>query len=92
MRTLKYLKHTRTRGLTYEKGKAKELVVYTDPDFASKEEGRRSVSGVAVMCAGAGVAWFSRAQRCVTTSTTESEYIAMGDGVRKGLSSKFFRL
>ena len=85
MRILKYLKHTRTRGLTYEIGKTQQLVVYTDSDFASKEEGRRSVSGVAVMYAGAAVAWFSRAQRCVTTSTTESEYIAMGDGAREGL-------
>ena len=85
MRILKYLRHTRTRGLTYEKGKTKELVVYTDSDFSSKEEGRRSASGVAVMYAGAAVAWFSRTQRCVTTSTTGSEYIATGDEARESL-------
>ena len=37
------------------------------------------------MCAGAAVSWFSKNQRCVTLSTTESEYIALGDGAMEGL-------
>ena len=32
------------------------------------------------------VAWISRAQKCVTLSTTEAEYVSMGDGVKEGLS------
>ena len=31
------------------------------------------------------MAWFSRTQKCVTLSTTEAEYVAMGDGVKKAL-------
>lgn len=65
-RILKYLKHTRLKGITYKKGEGLNLKVYADSDFARREEDRRSVSGVAVMCAGAAVSWFSRTQRCVT--------------------------
>ena len=33
------------------------------------------------MLAGACVCWFSRTQKCVTLSTSEAEYIALGDAV-----------
>ena len=37
------------------------------------------------MCAGAGacVCWFSRTQKCVTLSTSEAEYVALGDAVKE---------
>ena len=31
------------------------------------------------------MAWFSRTQKCVTLSTTEAEYVAMGDDVKEAL-------
>ena len=33
------------------------------------------------MCAGACVCWVSRTQKCVTLSTSEAEYVALGDAV-----------
>ena len=84
-RILKFLKYTRTLGLTFEKGKRLDLVAYSDSDYARDEKDRPSVSGAAIMCSGACVSWFSRMQRCVTTSSTEAEYVAMGDCVKEAL-------
>ena len=84
-RILKFLKHTRSVGLTFDKGKGLDLVAYSDSDYARDEQDRRSVSGAAIMCSGACVSWFSRTQRCVTTSSTEAEYVAMGDCVKEAL-------
>ena len=35
------------------------------------------------MCAGACVCWFCRTQKCVTLSTSEAEYVALGDAVKE---------
>ena len=37
----------------------------------------------AIACAGACVCWFSRTQKCVTLSTSEAEYVALGDAVKE---------
>ncbi|CAB1112078.1 unnamed protein product [Ectocarpus sp. CCAP 1310/34] len=63
-------------------------LVYVDADFASKATDRRSVSGALVLVADCLVAWISRTQKCVTLSTTEAEYVAMGDGVKEALFVK----
>ena len=35
------------------------------------------------MCGGACVCWFSRTHKCVTLSTSEAEYVALGDAVKE---------
>ena len=55
------------------------LVSFADADYASKATDRRSVSGGVVMCAGGGVSWYSKTQKCVTLSTTQAEYVPMSD-------------
>ncbi|CAB1110037.1 unnamed protein product [Ectocarpus sp. CCAP 1310/34] len=56
---------------------------YADADFASKAADSRSVSGGIVTCGGGAASWFSRTQKCVTLSTTEAEYVALGDVVKE---------
>ncbi|CAM9331451.1 unnamed protein product [Laminaria digitata] len=41
------------------------------------------------MCAGACVCWFSRAQKCVTLSTTEAEYVALADPINKEIFMRY---
>ena len=40
------------------------------------------------MCGGTCVCWFSRTQKYVTLSTSEAEYVALGDAVKELLFSR----
>ena len=80
---LRYLKGTSGLGLTFRKGASTDLITFADADYARNKEHRRSVSGGVIMYLGAAIAYISRTQRCVSLSSTEAEYIAMGDGVKE---------
>ena len=74
---------------TFQKGSGLELVAFADADYAIKATDRRSVSGGAIMCAGACVCWFSRTQKCVTLSTTEAEYVALADTIKEAMFVRY---
>ena len=59
------------------------LEVFADADYASKTTDRRSVSGGVITCGGASVCWFFRTQKCATLSTSEAEYVALGDAIKE---------
>ena len=82
---LAYINGTCGFGITYQRGTTVgiSLEVFADADYASRATDRRSVSGGAIMCAGACVCWFSRTQKCVTLSTSEAEYVALGNAVKE---------
>ena len=82
---LEYINGTNEYGITFQRGTLSgiSLEVFADADYASKATGRRSVSGGLIMCRGASVCWFSRTQKCVTLSTSEAEYVALGDAVKE---------
>jgi hypothetical protein len=83
-RVLKYLKQTSNYGL-YIDGNINQLSyeVYTDASFACQEKERISVTGYCVMLAGVCISWSSSRQKCVAVSTTESELIALSEGVKE---------
>ena len=72
-------------GITYQRGTLASisLEVFAVADYAIKATDRRSVFGEAIICGGACVYWFSRTQKCVTLSTSEAEYVALGDAVKE---------
>ena len=82
---LKYINGTSEYGITFQRGTLSgiSLEVFADADYASKATDRRSVSGGLIVCGGASVYRFFRTQKCVTLSTSEAEYIALGDAVKK---------
>ena len=86
---LEYVFCTSDFGITFERGGGLELVAFADANYASKATDRRSVSGGAVMCAGASVCWFSRTQKCVTLSTTEAEYVALADTIKEAMFLRY---
>lgn len=76
-RILKYLRGTTDYALCYSAGKiTHQLQVYADADYGGDLNDRRSRTGVTAILNGAPVMWICRKQKCVATSTTESEYVA----------------
>lgn len=78
IRVLLYLKMTREFGITYD-GSANEVqaTAYTDADWGSNIDDRRSVSGIMVMIRGAPVVFRSKYQQTVALSSAEAEYMAL---------------
>ena len=68
-------------GLTFVRGSGLDLTMYSDADYAGKTNDRGSVSGTVITLGGAAVSWASSTQKCVTLSTAETEYVALGDWV-----------
>ena len=64
------------------------LSVFADANNAEKADDRRSVSGVAVTLGNSVVSWVSSTQKNIHLSTTEAEYVALGDVVKEPLFAK----
>ena len=82
---MEHINGTSEYGVTFQRGTLSSisLEVLADADYASKATDRRPVSGGAIMCGGAKVCWFSRTQKCVTLSTSEAKYVALGNAVKE---------
>ena len=63
--------------------KTLELVAYSDSDYASDKETRRSVYGYFVYFCGVPIAWRRKGMRSVVLSTTEAEYVALSEVVKE---------
>jgi hypothetical protein len=87
---LGYLRHTAYFALVFRKPRSDELnpgllEAYTDADWAGEEHSGRSTSGMVILKNGAPIAWSSKRQGCVSTSTMEAEYIAMFTTVQNAI-------
>ena len=58
------------------------MVCFTDSDYAGDPESQRSVSGYIIYVHGVPVCWKSKAQRSVTLSSTEAEWVALSEAVK----------
>lgn len=78
---LRYVRGTLEYGLIFRKhdSPSRELVAYVDADYANDCDTRRSTTGYTITLGGSTVCWRTRRQRSVALSTTEAEYMAMGD-------------
>jgi hypothetical protein len=83
-RILKYLKSTIDLVIVYNGANENvcQLTGYSDADFASCLDTRKSLSGVVLMLNNGPVIWSSRKQGIVATSTTEAEYVAAHDATK----------
>lgn len=76
IRTVRYLKGTRTLGLTLGGHRPICLRGMTDSDYANCPDTRRSVSGYCFKLGAGVISWSSRKQPTVATSSCEAEYMA----------------
>ena len=83
---MRYLRQTYQGKLRYGPGGDFEdnFVIFTDADWASDKADRKSISGGIAMFYGGPQAWASRKQNGVSTSSAESEYIAMAMFLKQG--------
>jgi hypothetical protein len=84
-RLLDYLHNTAKFGLRYHVSEL-NLYAYTDSDWATCPITRRCITGKLVFIAGAPVAWLSRRQQIVATSSMEAEYTLHSTALSKKLS------
>ena len=82
-----YVNSTKEIGLKFERGSGLKLTVFTDTDYATASNDRRSVSGVAVMLDDTAIGWKST-QKCVITPTCEVDYVALCDASKEALFTR----
>ena len=84
-RILRYLNHSGGTGLLYSRDATpkRELVAYSDADWAGDESDSLSTTGIVVKLSGAAVSWSSVKQTTVALSSTEAEYIATSEAARE---------
>ncbi|XP_075076392.1 secreted RxLR effector protein 161-like [Nicotiana tabacum] len=81
---IKYLKRTRDYMLIYQ---SDDLVPigYTDSDFQSDRDSRKSTSGNVFTLGGGAISWRSIKQTCVADSTMEAEYVATSEAAKEAV-------
>lgn len=83
-RVLRYLQGTIDLALKFE-GNDDHLTCYVDADWANCNIDRRSYTGSVFVFNGAAVSWESRKQRTIALSSTEAEYMAIGDATKEAM-------
>jgi hypothetical protein len=81
--TLRYLNKTKDWTLFYPANEPLVLEGYADADYAACLDTRRSFSGYVFRLGKSVISWRSRKQTSVSTSTTESEYVALSLACRQ---------
>lgn len=78
---LRYIKGTLERGLVFKQHSVSPRLLsgYADADYANDVDTRKSTTGYTITVGGFTVCWRSRRKQSVALSTTEAEYMAMGD-------------
>lgn len=78
-RVLRYLSGTLNYHLTFYRTGNLDLTAYSDADWANDVVDRKSYTGFVVKLGRNMINWESRKQRCVALSSTEAEYLSIGD-------------
>ena len=82
---LQYLRGTEDVGITYWRNCEAHLTGYSDADYASCKDVRKSLTGYCFNYGSGAFSWSAKKQTCVATSTTEAEVHALSEAVKKAL-------
>lgn len=81
---LKYLRRTRDYMLVYS-GEDLTPLGYTDSDFQTDKDSRKSTSGSVFTLGGGAIVWRSIKQSCIADSTMEAEYVAASEASKEAV-------
>ncbi|KAA0051362.1 gag/pol protein [Cucumis melo var. makuwa] len=86
---LKYLRRTKDYMLVYG---SKDLILtgYTDSDFQTDKDDRKSTSGSVFTLNGGAIVWRSIEQSCIVDSIMEAEYVATCEAAKEAVWLKKF--
>ncbi|KAK9185512.1 hypothetical protein WN943_025868 [Citrus x changshan-huyou] len=79
---MKYLKRTKNYMLEYS-GDELIPVGYTDSNFMSYKDSRKSTSGYVFTLGSEAISWRSVKQSCIADSTTETEYVVASEAAKE---------
>ena len=86
-RVIKYVLDTKHYGLRFCPIETEDdewrIIAFSDSDYAGDKETRISVSGFVIFVCGVPICWRSKAQRGVTLSSSEAEYVALSETVKE---------
>ncbi|XP_043717636.1 secreted RxLR effector protein 161-like [Telopea speciosissima] len=86
---LKYLRRTKDYFLVYDCDQL-SVMGYTDSDFQTNKDDRKSTSGMVFMMGGRAIIWRNAKQKSTVDSTTKAEYLAASEAVKEGVWLKKF--
>ena len=84
-RIMRYLRGTRDLALQYVGGGPVVPIGYSDADWGSDHETRRSTTGYVFLINSGAVTWQSKRQPTVALSSTEAEYMAACEAAREAV-------
>jgi transposase InsO family protein len=93
LHVLRYLKFTRNFCIVYRRSPTvpiTDIIGYSDADFASDEDDRKSYTGYVFLVNGGAITWSTHKQHTVAFSSMESEYMALSDAAREAIARKQF--
>ena len=93
LHVLRYLKSTRNYCIIYRRSSTvpiSDIIGYSDADFASDEDDRKSYTGYVFLVNGGAVTWSCHKQHTVAFSSMELEYMALSDAAREAIARKQF--
>ncbi len=83
-RIIRYLKGTINYKFQFNSNNL-GIIGYSDADWASDAEDRRSCTGYVFKMAGGAISWRSTRQKTIALSSTEAEYIALSSSVQEAV-------
>lgn len=84
-RIFAYLNGTLNHGITFTSKGSKDLIGYSDSDFAGAIDGRKSTGAFVYMLAGGPISHQSKKQSVVALSSCEAEYMALGEAGKEAV-------
>ncbi|KAG6438793.1 hypothetical protein O3G_MSEX000229 [Manduca sexta] len=84
-RVLRYLKKTKSFGISYFKDGNSEIKGFVDADWANNKIDRRSYTGYCFVLSNGVISWECKKQKTIALSSTEAEYMGMSEACKEAL-------